>query len=147
MPYDGFRLDDTIKGCKNFKYREALKLPTWEVTVYPEFYQFENINRIGPKLQQLRDTVLEGRKVFITNWLRPPKYNKEIGGSKYSAHPYGNAIDFWVEGLESNKVRIIILPCLDALGIRMEKMDTAHVHIDDKPVGISGERYFIPGSP
>jgi hypothetical protein len=64
-----------------------------------------------------------------------------------SPHRTGHAIDFHIVGFESKEkclqIRTMLLTHLEALGLRMEKMDNGGwVHLDDLPVVNS--RYFNP---
>ena len=38
---------------------------------------------------------LGGRAINVTSWYRPPHVNSSVGGSKWSRHQYGDAVD-WV---------------------------------------------------
>ena len=37
--------------------------------------------------------MLGGRPLLVNSWYRPPVENKRVGGSKYSRHQYGDAVD------------------------------------------------------
>ena len=63
-----------------------------------------------------------------------------------SPHKTGHAVDFHIVGFEGPegcaKIRAVLLPELEALGIRMEDRDGGWVHLDDLPVIHS--RFFKP---
>ena len=64
-----------------------------------------------------------------------------------SPHRTGHAIDFHIVGFEGKdkclQIRTMLLPHLESLGLRMEKMDNGGwVHLDDLPV--VNARYFNP---
>lgn len=63
-----------------------------------------------------------------------------------SPHKTGHAIDFHIVGYERAegcaKIRAILLPHLEELGLRMENLNGGWVHLDDLPVGNS--RFFTP---
>lgn len=63
-----------------------------------------------------------------------------------SPHKTGHAIDFHIVGFEGKegcaKIRAILLPHLEELGLRMEDLDGGWVHLDDLPVGHA--RFFKP---
>ena len=44
-------------------------------------------------LDEVRDR-LGGHPLFINSWYRPAHINRRVGGSKYSRHQYGDAVDF-----------------------------------------------------
>ena len=46
-----------------------------------------------------------GKAIHVHCWLRPPKYNSQIGGAGNSAHLRGTATDFHFEGLTAEQVR------------------------------------------
>jgi Peptidase M15 len=139
-------LNALIKGSTWFRWREALWLPKWGVHVFPTELQFQNIIRTAQKLDIIRNRFQ--KPIQITSWLRPANYNQwpqpyGISGSKMSSHIDGLAVDFIVSTVGSDKVREDLRPELERLGIRMESLDTAHVHIDLRQPGGSG-RFFIP---
>lgn len=63
-----------------------------------------------------------------------------------SPHRTGHAVDFHVIGFEGKegclKIRQILVPHLEELGLRMEDLDGGWVHLDDLPVVHS--RFFKP---
>lgn len=63
-----------------------------------------------------------------------------------SPHKTGHAIDFHVIGFEGKegcaKIRAILEPKLEELGLRMEDISGGWVHLDDLPVG--NKRFFKP---
>lgn len=63
-----------------------------------------------------------------------------------SPHRTGHAIDFSIIGFEGKEkclqIRNMLLPHLESLGLRMEKIDGGWVHLDDLPV--VNARYFNP---
>lgn len=44
------------------------------------------------KLDELR-AKLNNRPIWVNSWYRPPNTNSRIGGSKYSRHQFGDAVD------------------------------------------------------
>ena len=63
-----------------------------------------------------------------------------------SPHRTGHAVDFHISGYEGPegcaKIRVLILPHLEELGLRMEDITGGWVHLDDLPV--LHERFFKP---
>lgn len=140
MIYDS--LEDNIDGIRNFYWKDALWLSKWQIHCFPTENQEQEIIKIAFKLQQIRDYF--GLPINITSWLRPKPYNTLIGGSQDSAHIYGMAIDFVVEGLSADDVRSNLLSRLDDFKIRMEdKPGSSWCHIDHKEA-IKGKRFFKP---
>jgi len=135
-----FDLDSEVVAGFGFTWRQFLRLPMWQICVAPEQDQMVNILRLVPILTMVRDHYQ--KHLRITSGLRPDLYNKAIGGASKSYHIVGKAVDFMVDGVSSNDVRLWLAPQLDKLGIRMEDASTPHVHID---MGIvTGGRYFVP---
>jgi len=134
-------LDDNIPGCKNFIWREALHLDSLGACVYADDEVIENLTEIFQKLQWIRNYF--NRSIKINSAYRPVKYNRHIGGSYRSQHIAGKAIDFRVKGVRCDKVREAMIPELEMLGLRMEKLPKSNwVHIDTGEV--IKNRYFRP---
>ncbi len=138
-------LEDYIGKSKWFKWREALWLPRWKIYGIPnDEAVLDNIEKTALAMDKIR--TMFGKEILITSWLRPEKYNELIGGAKKSAHIQGLACDFMVRDHESKAVREILRRYLKDVGIRMEKLETPHVHIDLKcDDDMSNDvRYFKP---
>lgn len=129
-----------IPGSKYFRWKEFLWCPQWKVYVFPTDRQYLNILKFAPKLDKVREFM--GVAMISTSGLRPGLYNELIGGSKGSAHLRGRAWDGVFESIPSKEARIMLVPKLEEFGLRMENLETPHVHLDDSPVG--KDRYFIP---
>lgn len=138
-------LADNIADSKFFTWDEALFLPRWGISVFPINRQImHNIERTAMTMDKLRDFFNAPLKV--TSWYRPMKYNELIGGAKASSHITGLAVDFLVKDLPSVDAREILRHELLSMNIRMERLETPHVHIDlnctdDMPLE---KRYFLP---
>lgn len=52
----------------------------------------QNIIRTAQRLDRYRK-MLGNRPIKITSWYRPASVNIRVGGSKYSRHQYGDAVD------------------------------------------------------
>ena len=138
-------LNHKIPGCDHFKWREILFLPQWRFYGVPRHEeQIENLCRVAFALDKIRKKF--GKSITVTSGFRPEPYNILIGGATHSAHMDGMALDFIVDGMSSDKVRALLRPCLKDLGIRMENLDTVHVHIDIRvdPEADNDARYFKP---
>lgn len=142
-------LDDLIDGSIYFRWREALWCPRWGVYVFPTPEQKQNIIKTAKVMDAIRNRL--GKPIVVTSWLRPNKYNEwsfpyGVGGAKNSAHCEGKACDFQVVTMNCDEVRLLLLPLLPHLGIRMERLDGSNwVHIDIRNPGPEGNRYFYPG--
>lgn len=87
---------------------------TWDEVTFSETairYQLDNtppddllpnIQRMAQFMEEVR-FVLNGRPIFINSWYRGSEVNKQIGGSKTSAHMKGLAVDFRCPSLGSSK--------------------------------------------
>ncbi len=52
----------------------------------------QNIIATAKKLDKVRQT-LGDRPLHVNSWYRPQHINQKVGGSKYSRHQYGDAVD------------------------------------------------------
>lgn len=50
------------------------------------------IIRTARELDRVRK-LLGGRPIWVNSWYRPSHINRAVGGSKYSRHQYGDAVD------------------------------------------------------
>lgn len=119
----------------NFTLEEALRLPRWNCLAddMNDTIMF-NINHQASKMECVRK-ICYHKPIIVHSWYRPLKYNLEIGGSFFSAHMFGLATDFSVEGMTCDDVRNLLYPHLRALGMRMElNPGSDWVHLDSFPV-------------
>jgi hypothetical protein len=133
---------------RHFTVREALWLPKWNrLATEADGLTLEikaNLILLFDKLEVVRQ-FLGDRPINVHVTYRPKLYNKLIKGAANSAHLYGKACDFDVDGLSCDEVRKLIVPKLEVWNMRCEKLDGASwVHLDTRDVGSSGNRYFIP---
>ncbi len=63
---------------------------------------------IAQLAQRARDRL--GRPFFIASWYRPAQINHLMGGTKFSRHIVGDAIDFTCEGLSGNQIYWFLEP-------------------------------------
>lgn len=99
----------TIPGSQ-LTWHQALYLPSWGRHAKPSDLTntsidvvLANIEKQATALQQVSDHF--GKPIVVHCWLRPPAYNKQIGGASNSAHLRGNATDFHLPGLTAEQVR------------------------------------------
>lgn len=143
-------LDDFIPGCINFRWREALWLPTWAIYCFPTPEQQKNIIKVASVMDAIRNRF--GKPIQVTSWLRPSRYNEwkfphGVGGAKASSHVEGKAVDFKVMTISCDEVRQELIPLLEHLNIRMEDLPGSNwVHIDCRSPGSEGKRFFMPSS-
>jgi len=102
--------NSNIPGSQFFTWHEALYLPSWGRHVKPSDVTntsmetvLNNIEKQAHQLDKVRQHF--GKAVVVHCWLRPPAYNKQIGGASNSAHLRGTATDFHVEGVSAETVR------------------------------------------
>ena len=136
-------LDANIDGCEHFTWREALALREWGICAFPvDELTKHNIIQGALKLEVIRSLI--GEPLVITSWYRPSAYNLHIGGSVGSYHKVGMAVDFRPKYMSCNKAKIMLLPHLEELGLRMEnngrKADWIHVDMGK----VYKHRYFKP---
>jgi hypothetical protein len=138
-------LKENIDGCAWFKWHEALWLPRWNIYAVPKNDEIiKNIISTAKIMDKIR--IMFGQPIIVTSWYRPEQYNELIGGAKKSSHLTGMACDFIISKHESNNVREILRKYLQNLNVRMERLDTPHVHIDincDRQMS-NDARYFKP---
>ncbi|HEX7838152.1 MAG TPA: D-Ala-D-Ala carboxypeptidase family metallohydrolase, partial [Kofleriaceae bacterium] len=91
-------------------WHQALFLPSWgrhakpsDVTNVSMDTVLANIEKQAAALQKVSNHF--GKSINVHCWLRPPKYNAQIGGAGNSAHLRGTATDFDMPGLTAEAVR------------------------------------------
>jgi peptidoglycan hydrolase-like protein with peptidoglycan-binding domain len=91
-------------------WHQALFLPSWgrhakpsDVTNASMDGVLANIEKQAAALQKVSNHF--GKSIHVHCWLRPPAYNKQIGGAGNSAHLRGTATDFHMEGITAEAVR------------------------------------------
>jgi len=135
-------LNDLMPGCKNFTWNEFLYLPSWDIYVYPDQTQYENLIQTGKMMQMIRNSL--GKPITISSGLRPRFYNRLVGGAKESKHILGLAADWYISGVDCDQVRLSLVTKLEAMQIRMEDlMGSDWIHTDWAP-GEVGNRFFKP---
>ena len=135
-------LDELIPGCKYFRWKEVLWLNSWKVFVYPTDAQYLGMLEFAKRMDYVREYL--GVPVIVTSGVRPHLYNQKIGGSFYSAHRLGRAMDFHTKKIPADRVREILLPILGDIPVRMEDLPGSNwVHIDNRDPG-KGNRFFKP---
>lgn len=94
-----FLNDPICSDSPNFYWYEALhggeRIP-------PDGTVTAGIIKLAKAAQKVRDRI--GRSLHITSWYRDPDTNWRVGGASASRHLWGDAIDFWVEGMSGNEL-------------------------------------------
>ena len=133
--------DPKCKVTANFTVNDACYLPSWAKLHAPTVQEQANLTLICQFLEKVR--ALVGKPLKVHCMIRPPEYNKQIGGRPQSAHLEGLACDFSVQGMTADKVRELLVPKLELWKFRMEKLPGSNwVHVDLKAPITS--RYFAP---
>lgn len=137
------QIDLNARITENFKWREALYLPRWNIHAFPLSQMHrENIIDTCEVLEQIRDILNSPLKV--TSFYRPRKYNQEIGGALESLHIQGLACDFIPTKVPIQNAKLAIKEFLEQLDCRMEDNGLGGwIHIDLGQPGFSG-RLFKP---
>ncbi|MEM9088555.1 MAG: D-Ala-D-Ala carboxypeptidase family metallohydrolase [Cyanobacteria bacterium P01_F01_bin.53] len=95
-----FFLSEPIIPNGNFTWAEATKngsrIPVSRSVVY-------GIIRIARVMEEVRSR-LGDRPIRVNSWYRDPATNRAVGGSRYSRHMSGDAVDFVVIGVHSYTV-------------------------------------------
>jgi hypothetical protein len=131
-----------IPGSR-FRWHDALWLPRWSRHVKPSDITntsldtvLSNIARQAAALDKICAHL--GRSIVVHCWLRPPAYNKLIGGASNSAHLRGLATDFHVVGMSAEAVRRAIKAHKDLYPGAGEN-SVSWVHLD-----LEHSRWFNP---
>lgn len=86
---------------------------------------------------------LGNKPIHITSGYRDPRSNRYVGGALDSRHMYGDAVDFWVEGMDVVDVFYKLKSCGKRFGGLA--VGNGFVHIDFRPGAPA--RWTYPGGP
>ena len=91
-------------------WHQALYLPSWGRHVKPSDVTNTSIDTVLANVERQAAALHKvsnhfGKPIVVHCWVRPPLYNKQIGGASNSAHLRGNATDFHMEGISAEAVR------------------------------------------
>lgn len=139
--------DHKAKVSEYFSVHEALWLPTWNRLANESDGLTEDVKSnlviMFKKLDLVRSYL--GKPILVHVAFRPTAYNTLVKGAKASSHLIGKAVDWHPAGLDCDKARELLEPCLEQWGLRMEKLPNSNwIHNDCKEVPAGGVRYFIP---
>ena len=83
------------------------------------------------KLERVR--LAFGKPLIISSGYRCPDHNFEVGGSEFSAHTAGCAVDVTVRGADALKLVDVAIYCgITGLGIS-QRGHSRFIHLDDAP--------------
>ena len=114
------------KRCANFKVREfACHDGSDPIFISPAMVDI---------VQAVRTRY--GKPVYISNHsaYRTPPHNKREGGSAYSYHLFGRAVDFHVEGVSVDEVAAYIETLMPYTGGLIIYRKQGFLHVDDRMV-------------
>lgn len=134
LQFDLSKINEKITGSKYFTWKEALWLPSVEAIAIPSLVQQQNIIKQAQALDKVREYF--GKPVRVHCWLRPPAYNKLVGGATKSSHIQGMATDFSIPGVEIETIKREIVSKKLYPG-RGEWDTTTWIHLD-----LSGTTWF-----
>lgn len=137
-------LNSRVGKSKHFFWYEFLCLSQWRIFCFPARAQVRNLEEIVLILEKIRE-ILGNYPLTITSGVRPSLYNIFIGGSKWSKHRHGKAADFSHPTMTADRVRQVLLPHLEGLGICMEDLPGSDwIHVDTGAPRKNSGRFFRP---
>ena len=101
----------------------------------------QRIVRLCKYMDEVR-TFLGDRPIRITSGYRDPISNRRVGGARISRHMSGDAVDFWVEGMDVVDVFYKLKDYHPRGGLAV---GNGFVHLDLRPG--SAARWTYPGGP
>ena len=106
--YGEMQLDEPMPGCVNFTVGELThggqRIPRYGDlfgSLTPEAVT-QNLVKVAQYLETVR--AYYGVPIRINSGYRPPSVNRAVGGSAYSRHMYGDAVDIVVQGINPREV-------------------------------------------
>ena len=118
----------------NFSWGEATKNGTRQIVdliidnrlIFTADQIYKNIIQTAKKLDKVR-AILGDRPLYINSWYRPKHINSQVGGSKYSRHQYGVAVDIRSNYLAPGQIYRLLNPIHNNGGLAKYH---SFVHID-----------------
>lgn len=98
-PGSNFTWGEATKNCR----RELENLTINGIHILSAIQIEAQIVRAARELDAVRES-LGGRPLHVNSWYRPPAINRRVGGSKYSRHQYGDAVDIRSNYLTPNAI-------------------------------------------
>lgn len=100
----------------NFSIKELTKTNTG-ILNSPDSGQLKNLDQLSLGLEWVRFAI-GGRPMIISSGFRSEDVNIAVGGSKSSAHLYGYAADFTVNGMTNKQ----ICECIIKGGVKFDQL-------------------------
>lgn len=131
-----------------FTVKECIWLPKWD-RLASESYINDGLTEdvkfalyaLCNQMDHIRNFIEAPLIVHCT--FRTVQYNQLVGGAEHSSHIKGEAMDWHAEGLDCDKVRELLIPSLESLGMRMEDRPGSNwIHTDISKV--ISHRFFKP---
>lgn len=85
---------DGLYITEHFTWSEALGNLKVSESKEVTHAMLKNVFRMAQYMERVRTYF--GQPLVITSWLRPPSYNKRVGGAPKSWHMTGLAVDFYL---------------------------------------------------
>ena len=98
-PGSNFTWGEATKNC--CRHIQDLKIDNKLIITAEEIEQ--KIVVTAMSLDDYR-AILGDRPIIVTSWYRPVYINQRVGGSKYSRHQYGDAVDWRSDYLSPKKI-------------------------------------------
>ena len=149
--FDGQKSSDDIDWqnplCKitnHFIVEEALFLHKWGRLANEDDGLTDGIKQnlvsVFTKMEIVRAFI--DAPMRVSSCYRPSRYNWLFGGTAHSAHICGMAVDWYVKGVNCNRLRAKIVPMLAMWEMRCENECGNWIHLDIRNFGRN--RYFKP---
>lgn len=141
----------TDKISTHFTYKEALWLPQWgRMAEAKDGLTPAVLATLSHFLKTCMDPVRElfGKPINVHCCYRPEAYNILVKGAARSSHKAlvsgVAAMDFDVAGIPCPVAKLLLVPHLARLGVRMEDngAEASWIHLDNAPVPPGGHRFF-----
>ena len=130
-------IDEPVYSNSNFTWAEMTKdgsrIPVSETIT-------ENIIKLCKYMDDVRKH-LGNKPIIVTSAYRDPVSNRNVGGAKDSRHTYGDAIDFYVQGMDVVEVFYKLKEYHQIGGLAV---GNGFVHLDLRG---SPVRWTYPGGP
>jgi len=83
----------------------------------------QNIISTAKAMDLIREK-LGNRPIIVNSWYRPSSVNRSVGGSKYSRHQYGDAVDWKSYHFSPSRAAVLLEPLHHAGGYKAYKRFT-----------------------
>ena len=135
--------DANAQVSEHFTVHDMIYLKNWgRLATIADGMVPAMIYALANKMEEVR--AILNHPMYVLSCYRSPEYNHSQGIIPMDAHAQNCAMDFHCLPMACDDVKDILLPHLEALGLRMENngRGAGWVHLDTRPVG--NARYFLP---